>query len=393
MDHVLQRVVAAVEEVLVVDLVQDQAGGEGADDGGEADLVRRPGEDEEEDEGGGEEHPLDAQPAGQPEHARRQPAAYEDGAAEEDHRLDDDHQDVHGGELAAGVGGADDAGDDGQDDQAEDVVDDRRAEDDLRLPGGDLPQVGQHPGGDADAGGAEGGADEEVDQKVLVGQEVGRHRPAEEERRHDAEDRHQQAGDTHRQHLLDVGFQADVEEQQDDADLGQDLDPQVGAQEVEEVDPDEGEVAQEDAEHQLAQDRRLADALEHLAAELGHREDDGDAEEDRHDGAAVALALAVAVPLSVAVGVVGVALGLRHRAGLVLGQAAVGRPVTFLGSFLGRHRRFLSGRLRLRGRLGGAEQARVEDGKGEEGCEEDEGASHRVGISPGGMGGAKAALS
>ncbi len=187
------------------------------------------------------------------------------------------------------VGRGDDAGDDGEDDQPEDVVDHRRAEDDARLPRRHLAEVGEDARGDADAGGAERGADEDVRQVVLLGQEPGCHAPTEEERR-----RHPQAGDEQarpadREHLAGVGLQSHLEEQQDDPELGEHLQPPVGAEELEVVDAEEREVAEDDAEDQLAEDRRLADALEQLAAELGGGEDHDQAEEDRHDRTAVGL--------------------------------------------------------------------------------------------------------
>ena len=55
----------------------------------------------------------------------------------------------------------DEAHDDGEHDEAHHVVGHRRAEHDAGLGGGQRPEVAEHPGGDADAGGGERGADEQ----------------------------------------------------------------------------------------------------------------------------------------------------------------------------------------------------------------------------------------
>ncbi len=70
MDQLLQVVVAAVEEVLVVDLVENQAGGERADDRRQLDDVGQIGQQEAEGQRNGEQQALDLQSAGQAEYPR-----------------------------------------------------------------------------------------------------------------------------------------------------------------------------------------------------------------------------------------------------------------------------------------------------------------------------------
>ena len=94
-----------------------------------------------------------------------------------------------------------------------------------------LPRSAEHARRDADAGGGQGGAEEDVRQRLLPGQQPGRDPPAEEERRDHPEHGDQQARPPHREHLGDVRFEPDLEQQQDHAELGEDLDPRRRPQE------------------------------------------------------------------------------------------------------------------------------------------------------------------
>ena len=67
----------------VVHAVEDQPGGEGAHDGGEADAVGEIGEQEAGGERQREQHALDLEEARQPEHALGEPAADQDRADQE----------------------------------------------------------------------------------------------------------------------------------------------------------------------------------------------------------------------------------------------------------------------------------------------------------------------
>ena len=68
--------------------------------------------------------------------------------------------------------------------------------------------------------------------------------------------------------------------------------PRVGAQELEAVEAEQGEVAEQHAGEQLAEHRRLAQALGCPAAELGADEDHEQADEDGRDRIGMAGAVA-----------------------------------------------------------------------------------------------------
>ena len=185
-------------------------------------------------------------------------------------------------ERGPGVGGGDGAGDDGEDHQAEHVVDDRGAEDDARFPGLQPVEVGEHAGGDADAGGAQRGADEDVGEPRLAGAAPGprptsRGRTARRRRRR----RRRRLDRPTDSMSRDVRLEPDLEQQQDDADLRQDADPDVGAEELEPRVAEQRQVAEDDADDQLAEHRRLMDALGDRAADLGADQDDHQADEHR----------------------------------------------------------------------------------------------------------------
>ena len=93
-DQLLDRVLGPLAEVPVVDAVEDQPGGEGADDGGEADAVGQVGEQEADGERQREQHPLHPQEARQPEDPAGEPAADQDRADQEGDRLGDDDEGV-----------------------------------------------------------------------------------------------------------------------------------------------------------------------------------------------------------------------------------------------------------------------------------------------------------
>ena len=178
-------------------------------------------------------------------------------------------------------------GDDAQDDETEDVVDDRRADDDPGFLGGHAPQIGEDTGGDADGSGGERCADEDrlgdaigagngarVRQVGPVGETEGEGH------------RHTDGGDgkgcgSDAKHLAQVGFEADLEEQQQHAELGEHVDHLAGRPFGR--DDAEDAAAQEDAGHQLAEDGGLADALGELAEELGSDEHGGDRQEEASD--------------------------------------------------------------------------------------------------------------
>ena len=171
LDELIQRALSAVGELSGVDLLQHQAGGEGAHDRGQADLVGQPGEDEAEGEADRDQDAARTQPGGEAEQARRQQHAGRDGAHHEDDGLRHRHADLDAGQSLALVGRGGDGGDDGQHQQAEHVVDHRGAEHDAGFRRLDLAQILEDARGDPDAGGAEDRPDERVLVSGRAGQE------------------------------------------------------------------------------------------------------------------------------------------------------------------------------------------------------------------------------
>ena len=219
-------------------------------------------------------------------HAPRGQRAHEEG-----HRFEDDDGD--GGELKsfAGVGCRNDPGDDRENDETQYVVDDGGAENYLRLTSGDLSQIGEHSGGDADAGGAKGRADEDVNQSVVVGKHPSGYAPAEKEGGDHSQGCHQQTGGPDRHHLFDARLQADLEEKQDDTELREDGNALIGRYEVESAEPHQCQVAEENAGQELAQHRRLVHSLQQLAADHCGREHHHQSEQNRNHVILVAAAV------------------------------------------------------------------------------------------------------
>ena len=89
---------------------------------------------------------------------------------------------------------------------------------------------------------------------------------------------HGQRGGADAEHLLEVGLEADLEEQEEDAQLGEDV-HQLGRRTVG-GDHAEDAAAEQDSRDQLAEDRRLADALRRVAEHLGGDEHGGEDEEE-----------------------------------------------------------------------------------------------------------------
>ena len=83
---------------------------------------------------------------------------------------------------------------------------------------------------------------------------------AEGHRRHDPHEGDDGRGDAHRHHVLRGRLEADLEEQQDRPELGQDREGLARLERGEAGPAEEGEVAEEDAEEQLAEDGGLAHA-------------------------------------------------------------------------------------------------------------------------------------
>ena len=169
----------------------------------------------------------------------------------------------------------DDSRHDGEDHQAEHVVGDRRAEHGARFDRRERAQVAEHPCGDADARRGQRGADE---QRFLTGEaEADPGRDAGRHRYDDADDRDEQRRPTDRAQVAEVHLHADLEQQEDDAELGEGVDDFVRFDEAEQRRPDE------DAGGDLGDDGRDVDAVRDLSGDLGRDEHDQDVEQDRVD--------------------------------------------------------------------------------------------------------------
>ena len=77
-----------------------------------------------------------------------------------------------------------------------------------------------------------------------------------------------------------------MEEQEDGAELGQHGEGLVGPQAGQFGAPQERQVAHDDPDEQLAQDRGLPEPLEQLAGQLGRHQDEGQGQEQGGDGPA-----------------------------------------------------------------------------------------------------------
>ena len=120
-------------------------------------------------------------------------------------------------------------------------------------------------------------------QRAITRQEPGADPPPEREGGGDAEKRDQHRRQADLLHLVDRRFEADLEQQQQDAQLGQHLDRRIGADEVEGVDPDQPQVSEHDAGPELAEHRRLTQAHRQLAAGAGREQDDRQRQQDAGD--------------------------------------------------------------------------------------------------------------
>jgi hypothetical protein len=108
------------------------------------------------------------------------------------------------------------------------------------------------------------------------------------ERCHHAQDGYEQRGQTYLEHLAHGGFEPDLEQQDQHAQLGEHVHGRVGRESLEPGDAEQMEIAQHDSGHQLAQHRRLSDARGQIPAELRTGEDHGQGQDHGRDGVGVA---------------------------------------------------------------------------------------------------------
>ena len=169
----------------------------------------------------------------------------------------------------------DDARDDSEDDEADHVVGDRGAEHSARFDRCERTEVAEHPRSDADARGRQCRADEQrffaVEAEADAGAEAGRHR------HDDADDCDEEGRAPDGTQIPQVHLEADLEQQQDHAELGEDVQDLVGLDNPEQRRPDEH------AGDDLGDDRREADAIRDLGSDLRRDDHDQDVEQYRVD--------------------------------------------------------------------------------------------------------------
>ena len=156
--------------------------------------------------------------------------------------------------------------------QGQDVVDDRGTQDDAGRTGADQPEVDHRGRGDADAGRSQCGSDEDARLRALA--ERQREADSAGEGQHHAGHADPESGCADRSHLGDPRLQPDPEEQEDHTQLGEHLEHLACLHQAEHGGPDE------DSGENLADDRRLADPLEDLVAELRRKEHQEEVGED-----------------------------------------------------------------------------------------------------------------
>ena len=203
--------------LVVIAAADRQPGDEGADDEGQLGGVGEHGEAEDHGEGGHRQRrarPGEAvdgtEDVGYDENAE-QPRQDEEAGGEEDGRGDDaDRHRVARHDLD----------DDGEDDQPEHVVGHSGAEHDARLDRRQGMEVAEDAGGQADARRGQGGPEEDCRVGVPAEGDAGPRSGG--ERRDDADDGDQHRSPTDPAELGEVHLHADLDQQQQDPDLGED---------------------------------------------------------------------------------------------------------------------------------------------------------------------------
>ena len=105
--------------------------------------------------------------------------------------------------------------------------------------------------------------------------------------RNNADDGNKQRGPPHPQQFPQVGFKPYVEEQDENADLREDLDGRFGADKRDPAAPqhERQQISQNDANQQLPQNGRLPHPLCHATARFGRDDEERKSKEDWADGA------------------------------------------------------------------------------------------------------------
>ncbi len=166
---------------------------------------------------------------------------------------------------------------DGQ--QGQDVVHDGRAQDDAGEGSVEHAHLGEHAAGDADAGGREGQADERSGQDVLTDGQADT--DARDDGQDEADGTDRDGHGTDLEQVVEAHLQTDREEQDDHAQLSEDLGRER------DVGQTQREGADDEAAEQLTDDTWLIDTPEDLFADLGCEEEDEQAEQRVRKGCAL----------------------------------------------------------------------------------------------------------
>ena len=211
-------------------------------------------------------------PIGSPNQRRDDPSADDEGHDEKPDR----HARDSGHAAERDFRARRQSGHDREDHEADHVVDHRRPENDLSLRVLKPAEIGEHASGDADAGG--GQRRRRDDRRRGPGFEPLAGPVAAGERQDHADGRHcgRRAADA--DELGQVSLQPDLEEQQNDAKFGEQV--QRLLMRIDEV---EHRRTEDDARDQLAEHGRLTDSLGDQASELGRGESDDEQAEEGGD--------------------------------------------------------------------------------------------------------------
>jgi hypothetical protein len=205
--------------------------------------MRQPGEEQAGGQHLGEQHRGAGVELRQPAAGmRRDQAPDPDRAGEENHRLGDDAADLADTDRT----GLHQARHHGQDHQPQHVVDHRRAEHDARRRRIELAQVAEDPAGNADRGRRQRGAEEQIGVAGKPRQQPRPDHPGAQHEGHD--DAHRADGKGARSDLDQVGqprLQADLQQQHDDAKLGDEGDDRVLGDGLEAVEAQQRQIAQQ----------------------------------------------------------------------------------------------------------------------------------------------------
>ncbi len=284
-EDVRDRLDPLLDAVKLLGLGQDEPGRERTNDERRAGTIGQDTQQQQERERRHDQRAANPQPIDQPEEPRGELQSDPQGYEKERDRHAEDAQRALQGEGRPGR----EARDHAQDYEPDDVVDHRRTKNHACLQAVQHLEVLEHPPGDPDRGRGEGrahkdGGRQRVDGRVLVPVPAGPPvQKAQDERHRDTHHRDRGRGGPHPHHRFEIGLEPDLEQQHDDADLGEQ--PKHRRERVVGADRDDVEKAdpEEDPHHELAHHGGLPQTLERLAGKLGGEQHDGEHREKAGD--------------------------------------------------------------------------------------------------------------